>query len=118
MGGWRLHVHGWFHLDWCLGGYLCVCAVVSVWVVGVGELTRDKGGRSACGCKEVVVPADLAIFGLRSVPLAQERRGWSGGQPECLLGGCGGIRWWGWVVHVWGGAGPGVGQGITMRVHV
>ena len=57
-----MHVHGWFQLDWCLGGYLCVRAVVSVWVVEVGELTRGKGGRSACGCKEVVVPADFRRY--------------------------------------------------------
>ena len=54
-----MHVHDWFKLDWCLGGYLCVRAVVSVWVVEVGELTRGKSGRAACGCKEVVVPADF-----------------------------------------------------------
>ena len=54
-----MHVHGWFQLDWCLGGYLCVRAVVSVWVVEVGELTGGKSGRLACGCKEVLVTADF-----------------------------------------------------------
>ena len=46
--GWRLHVHGWFQLDWCLGGYFCVRAVINVWVVEVGELTGGKGSCVAC----------------------------------------------------------------------
>ena len=57
-----MHVHGWFQLDWCLGGYLCVRAVVSVWVVEVCELTGGKSSRAACGCKEVVVPADFRRY--------------------------------------------------------
>ena len=62
MSGWWLHVHGWFHLDWGLGGYLCVRAVISVWVVEVGELTRGKGDRSACRGKEVVVSANFRRY--------------------------------------------------------
>ena len=61
-GRWRLHVHGWFHLDRRLRGYLCVRAVVSVWVVEVGELTRGKSGRSACRCEEVEVLADFRRY--------------------------------------------------------
>ena len=63
MCRWRLHVRDWFQLDWCLGGYFCVRAVINEWVVEVGELTGGKGSRVACGGEEVEVTTDFWRYG-------------------------------------------------------